>query len=192
MPRVRSWLIPAALVAGLAATPASATIVPPVSFETLVQTADVVFAGDVVQVEPRWVDTGSGRAIVTRVTFRVDRVLKGSPRLQVALDLLGGRVGDTALLVPGVPQFAVGERVIVCARDGGGQVSPIVGFNQGRFRVTRDPQTGREYVTTHDGWAFATTAELGRARAQVARRAVATMTREAFEDEIRRAAGGAR
>jgi hypothetical protein len=188
MPLLR--VVSSLLALGLVLTPAAAraSVVPPVSFERLVQQADLVFTGDVVLVEPRWVETPTGRAIVTRVTFRVARMLKGEGRPAVTLEFLGGRVGDDALEVSGVPTFEAGQRAVVCARDGQPRVSPIVGFNQGRFRVARDPRTGREHVTTHDGWAFSSVSQLGRARAVTSAVPVAAMPLEAFEAEILRVA----
>ena len=60
-----------------------------------------------------------------------------------------------------MPQFEVGDRDILFVNDAGRPVSPIVGFAFGRFPLRRDVFTGREFVTTYDGRAFASTAEIG-------------------------------
>ena len=91
----------------------------------------------------------------------------------------------------GAPRFQPGDRSVVFARTGGRHISPIVGFNQGRFPVTRDP-AGRLHVITHDGWAFSSVSQLGRERPTVTAAPVATLTLEAFEREIVRTAGLAR
>jgi hypothetical protein len=170
-------------------TPAAEpSVVLPVSFEKLVRSADVVFTGTVVRVDSFRTRTSSGVTIVTRVTFRVERALKGSPPLELTLEFLGGRVGDESLEVSGAPRFRPGDRDVIFARTGVQQISPLVGFNQGRFPVTRDP-AGRRLVTTYDGWAFSSVAELGRERRLVSVSPVATLTLEAFEREILRTLG---
>ncbi len=189
MVHLRALAAASAIIVFAASAPAGASVVPPLGFERLVRTAELVFTGEVVDVNARWVDTPTGRAIVTAVTFRVERMLKGDPRVTVTLDFLGGRIGDLTLDVAGVPRFEIGQRAVICARGAGPHVSPIVGFNQGRFRVTRDPRTGRDHVTTHDGWAFATVGQLGQPRPLASAAPVATMTLESFEREILRAAG---
>lgn len=171
---------------------AAGSVVPPLPLDKLIASADVVFTGTVVRVETAWTGTRTGRAIVTRVTFRVERALKGEPARDLSLEFLGGRVGDDALEIHGAPQFEVGQRTVIFARMRGPEVSPLAGFNQGRFRVNRDPATGRDYVTTYDGSAFASVAEIGPARRDVSPRPVRTMTLDTFEQEIVRLQRGSR
>jgi hypothetical protein len=188
MPR-RRFVAAAVLWVVLALAPAvEPSVVLPVSFEKLVQSADIVFTGTVIRVEPFRTPTSTGVTIVTRVTFRVERALKGSLPLELSLEFLGGRVGDETLEVSGAPRFQPGDRNVIFARTGVRQISPIVGFNQGRFPITRD-SAGRQHVITHDGWAFSSVAQLGRDRALVNATPVATVTLEAFEREIVRTAG---
>jgi hypothetical protein len=181
---VRRRFVAVLFLLATAATAGRASVVPPLSLDKLIESADFVFTGTVLRVEARWTPTQSGRAIVTHVTFGVERTLKGEPVRELSLEFLGGRIGDMALEVSGVPQFEIGQRSVIFARTRELEVSPLAGFNQGRFRVNRDPATGRQYVTTHDGWAFSSVAEIGRERAEVSERPVRTMTLEAFEQEI--------
>jgi hypothetical protein len=178
-------LLPAIVL--LAGT-ARASIVPPVTFDEIVQGSDIVIRGEVVRTDARFVDTPSGRAIITIVTFRIERTLKGRAEGELSLEFLGGQVGEVRLDVAGAPRFTVGERNIICVRAGGRHVSPVVGFNQGRFRVARD-SSGRDYVTTHDGWAFSSVRALGRPRAMVTAAPVQTLALDAFEAEILRTVG---
>jgi hypothetical protein len=85
----------AALVA-LAAVPRAASVVSP-TFDGMVTRARTVFVGQTIDVSPRWVSTGSGRAIVTVVTFKVLRTLKGQLGAQTQLEFLGGTVGEYRL-----------------------------------------------------------------------------------------------
>ena len=82
----RRFVAAAVLSAVLAFVPAAEpSVVAPVSFERLVQSADVVFTGTVLRVEPFRTPTSTGVTIVTRVTFRVERALKGNLPLELSL-----------------------------------------------------------------------------------------------------------
>ena len=67
-------LIGTLLMAGVAR---STTVIPP-TFEALVSSASTIFVGQVIDVRAEWVATRDGRAIKTRVTFKVEDVWKGS------------------------------------------------------------------------------------------------------------------
>ncbi len=99
----------AVVMAALASAPRAASVVAP-TFEGLVTRARTVFVAETVDVSSRWVSTGSGRAIVTVVTFKVLRTLKGELGAQTQLEFLGGTVGEYRLEVPGIPRFRVGDR----------------------------------------------------------------------------------
>jgi hypothetical protein len=166
---------------------ALATVIAPVPFDTLVLSADMVFRGAVAATEARWIDTGNGRAIVTRVTFRVDRMLRGAPQSEVTLEFIGGRIGDRELQVDGVPRFVIGQRDVICARAGNLQVSPVTGFNQGRFPILRDV-AGRDFVTAYDGrpvTSLARTGSQGLISVATAGQSMAT-TLDNLEEEILR------
>lgn len=153
----------AAIVLVLLATNQSgrATTVIPPTFDELVARAATIVRGQVVDVRSEWRDSRSDRTIVTLVTFTVDSVVKGPASIQILLEFMGGTVDDVTLRIAGMPQFRVGDRDILFVSDAGRPVSPIVGFAFGRFPVRRDVFTGREFVTTYDGRAFASTAEIG-------------------------------
>jgi hypothetical protein len=183
----RPRIVPALLSAIVLLTglPLAASVVAPLPFDRLIGSADVVFTGTVVRVEPFWERTSAGPAIVTRVTFRVDRGHKGRMNREINLEFLGGRIGDRELVVSGMPRFEIGQEDVICARTRGPEVSPIVGLNQGRFRVNRD-SAGRRFVTTHEGDAIASVAQIGQPRLLVAPVPTATMPLEQFELEIAR------
>lgn len=128
--------VPAVLVvlATTAAPPfARATTVVAKRFADLCAEADLVFAGNVTAVESGWRD-GSKQAIETRVSFGSITWLRGGPRPTLTLRFAGGSADGLTEEVAGMPRFAVGDRVVLFARDGD-FVSPIVGFHQGVFRV---------------------------------------------------------
>ncbi len=171
------------LMVALTAGRAGGTVVPAMSFDAMLGAADTIFRGEVVSTLPAFVDSREGRAIRTLVVFRVDRMLKGAPAAQIALEFLGGTIGAQTFAVAGVPRFRVGERAVLFVRRQGTFVSPIVGFYQGRFPIQRNLDTGADVVTTHDGLAFASVTDLGAMR-QVGPM-VRTIGLEAFERVVR-------
>src|SRR5262249_9937568 len=78
--------------------------------------------------------------------------LKGGPRGRVVVETPGGRVGDLAMVASGAPVFRKGERLVLFLEPSGEASSPggrrhgVVGWNQGRMSVRRDPRTGRDVV----------------------------------------------
>jgi hypothetical protein len=145
---------------GLSRTAAPTSVVAP-TFDELVARAESVFVGRVVALRSTWVDSRAGRAIVTDVTFAIERTVKGPVYAERSLEFLGGTVGDDTLRVSGMPEFHVGDRDVLFVADTGRPVSPLVGFMYGRFRVLRDSRTGIEVVRTHDGRPLAGVDEVG-------------------------------
>ena len=131
----------------------------------MVTRAQAVFVGQTLDVHSRWVSTSSGRAIVTVVTFKVIRTLKGELGGQTQLEFLGGTVGDYRLEVPGIPRFRVGDEDVLFVDERGQPVSPVVGFMHGRFRVLEEPGTGRRSVARHDFEPLARVADIGASHA---------------------------
>ncbi len=123
------------------------------NFSRTIAYAGVIFAGTVSSV---YVEMHSSpRYPLTRVTFRDLRLVKGKIRGQDSLQitLWGGSDGTYLYVVPGQPEFRVGERCVVMADSDLGAEStshvPIIGMNRGLFYVFSD-STGRPCV--HD-WA---------------------------------------
>src|SRR5687768_16807960 len=126
-------LICTLMVAGVAG---STTVVPP-SFEALVSGADTIFVGEAIGQRAIWVNTRTGRAIRTQVTFKVEDVWKGAVGPVTQLDFLGGTIGGTTMEVLGMPAFSVGQRSVLFVAASR-RASPLVGFMHGRLRIERD------------------------------------------------------
>ena len=139
-------LICTLLMAGVAS---STTVIPP-TFETLVSSANTIFVGEVMDVRSEWISTRDGRAIITKVTFKVEDVWKGAAGAVTQLEFLGGTVGETTMEVVGMPAFREGQRSVLFVSGDAKAVSPLVGFWHGRMRVERDPY-GVDRVRTYDG-----------------------------------------
>jgi len=168
----------------LTAASAHSTSVLPPTFDELVARADEVILARVVARESSWVTSRSGQAIVTDVTFAVERTLKGEPRIQRTLEFLGGTVGDVSLTVAGIPDFQVNDRDVLFVRDTGRPASPLVGFSYGRFRVVRDATFGTDIIRTFDGRPLASLDDVGNTRPPAFLKPARVLSLDEFLSEI--------
>jgi hypothetical protein len=153
------FLLVCVATGGFVFLPARAAVVPWLSLEEMTARAEVIVLGKVEQATGVWSE--DGRIIVTRVTASVERSIKGGPRVRVALEVSGGRVGDQRMVASGAPIFRVGERVILFLEPAGERAAEpidgplrVVGWNLGKMDVRRDARTGRDLV--HPGAGGAT------------------------------------
>ena len=153
-------LLPLSLICTLvfAGAASSTTVIPP-TFDALVANAATIFVGEVIGQRAIWVSTPQGRAIRTQVMFKVEDVWKGAAGPVTQLEFLGGTIGETRMEVTGMPAFTAGQRGVLFVAPTR-QVSPLVGFMHGRFRVERD-HAGVDRVRTHDGRSLGHVNEIG-------------------------------
>lgn len=177
----RLLLLATALSLG-SARPASATVTLPMRFEALVGGASAIFRGEVVDVRSEWRQLRGDSVIVTVVRFKVERVLKGSVSPTQTLELLGGVVGESAMAVPGMPRFMVGDRDLLCV-ERSGALFPVLGGSQGRFRIITD-RSGQDRVVFSDGRPVGAVTQIGRAAVVVSATPIAPMTLSGFESTI--------
>jgi len=126
----------------------AATSYEAVTFNDLVERADVIFVGQVVDVRPYPLQVRGETVLKTRVTFSVADPLWGTSSLVEVLDFIGGEWNGVGMRVADMPTFAVGDRRVVFARRDR-SINPIVGFTQGLLRIERD-STGIDRVFTSD------------------------------------------
>lgn len=128
-------------------------------FDDRLLAAEVVFEGTIESV--RFVES-QGEAVPgalpmpgvphTFVTYRVERVFKGRVRGEtVTLRFFGGldATGDELLMASNAPTLDEGDHDIVLIAGNGASDCPIVGCNQGRFRVVGESvydDDGRDLV----------------------------------------------
>jgi hypothetical protein len=105
--------------------------------------AAMIFVGRCESVTCHWNHDRS--QIQTANRFRVLRVLKGASLATITLEELGGTVGDTLMVVPEVPRYAVGEEVLLFVHRTPLGRWETFGAGQGRFRLAYDTQ-GRPRV----------------------------------------------
>jgi hypothetical protein len=125
---------------------ARATSVTEFTFTDLVAQADVIAVGTVTEIREQWDE--EKKTPLTLVTFTNLTVVKGSPGSSFTLEFLGGKMPNGLVMtIPGVPQFAVGEKAVVFCAGNGRDFCPLVGIWQGVLRVVTDPQRGVETVS---------------------------------------------
>jgi len=140
-----------------------ASSVIPLTFDEIAERAHAIALVETVSVRPDWRTHPQGTHIVTVVTFKLERGLKGQLAQQFEVEFLGGRIGSVGMEVDGMPQFTAGDHDVLFLSKNLRSVAPIVGLYQGRFRVTGDRAKGTDQVLTHDGRPF-TVATAGPAR----------------------------
>jgi hypothetical protein len=117
-----------------------ATTVRQLDLPDLVQQAEIIADVTVTAVESYWASPVGGNAIHTHVTFSLNAPpIKGQVTSPFVLDFLGGLVGNRKMRIPGMPEFQVGDRLILFSYGPDKTfVSPLIGFDQGALRVVRD------------------------------------------------------
>lgn len=127
----------------------------------LASASRLVVVGRVSGVETRW--DAAVQAIYTYVTVAVTDRLKGADTPAVlVLKQLGGQVGAVGLQIEGQAAFAPGENVLlfltVRPRDA---TLYTVGLGAGKWLVSGDPGTGRQFAVPPSGNAVVDLGELG-------------------------------
>lgn len=129
----------------------SGTTLERMPLERMTRVAQVILRARCVSNLTRW----DGGEIWTFTTFEVAETWKGAATEQVTVRLLGGTVGSLTSTVSGVPRFRTGEEVILFLEPTARGDFTVVSWQQGTFRVGRDPRSGAEIVT-QDTAAFET------------------------------------
>lgn len=129
----------------LAAMPARAVTVVPLSFEELVRQSSTVIYARVVEVRGQWSD--DRRRIDSLVTVDVIKGLKGSAASTLTVTVPGGQIGRYLNLLPGAPSFARGDLAVLFLTARGARLPVTTGFTQGIYRVRTDSASGAALVT---------------------------------------------
>ncbi len=137
-------------LAMLASSTFAMSVRPP-QFDELVQKAEAIVRGEVVAVSSEWRGSGSSRRIITLVRISVERCLLGGSPRTLELEFLGGRVGEDYLLVPGQPEFRLGEKSLLFIAGNGQRMCPLVHAMHGRLRIVAAETGGGQFVAREDG-----------------------------------------
>jgi hypothetical protein len=148
----RKAIVAMALLAPVVwALPADA-MVPAMTLDEIADASQTIVRGNVVSLVPHWNEAHT--TIYTTVTIEPLEYMKGEQGGgQVVFDVPGGIVGDLGLAVSDVPEFKVGEDVVVFLRP---EYFQIVGWRQGK-------------LTVRDGMVRGADMSLARFRAHIAR-----------------------
>jgi len=122
-----------AVVIGVVAGPARATVTTPLDLRDLVSSAETVVYGRVVHT--RALDTRTGA--VTVVTVGMTAYLKGEGGRTIDFQVPGGQVGRYRTVVVGAPVVEVGDEAVVFLTEARAGRPAVVGFSQGFVRVVR-------------------------------------------------------
>ena len=128
---------------------ALATQVVPLTLEQMVRGSSDIVVASVLSAESRWGDA-SKRWMLTDYTIEVEQVVLGNVLAggRVKVTFWGGTIGGEIQRIAGMQLPAVGERHVLMLEPGWAKAngSPIVGLDQGLFRIRRDSASGREIV----------------------------------------------
>lgn len=112
------------------------------SFDRLIDEADVIVKGRVEEVKTR--QASDRRFVTTVVTVSVVSQFKGAEVSSITIDQPGGSMGDVVQGVPGLPEFSAGEDVIVFLKRQRSGAYSIVGGKQGKFSAKTQPGSNQE------------------------------------------------
>lgn len=118
------------------ASVASATVLLPADFTTIVTGSPIIVHGRVVDV--RSFMSGPRRTIESVVTLSVIDTLKGVPARTVLFRVPNGQVGRYRRVVVGAPEFEEGDEVVVFLQAHAPAIPTVFGLSQGVYRVVRD------------------------------------------------------
>jgi hypothetical protein len=111
--------------------------------EEVIQRSGLIFVGAVLEKNARWNDKGN--LIVTDYVFRVDEVLFGQHAdKKITLTFAGGQLPEEGQSVSDVPEFQVGDVVLLMVEDSTIPLfSPVTGMFQGKFTAGQIPGTAK-------------------------------------------------
>ena len=141
-----------AICLGLSAAPAHALMEIPMTFSDLVERADEIVVGTVLEMTSVERFMGDYERVVTDVSLVDLEVIKGeTDDVEMVVTQLGGQVGDVMEWYPGLPLFEMERRYLVflLRTDDLGLAMPI-GL-QGLFVVETDSLSTAEVVTSASG-----------------------------------------
>ena len=143
------FIVVAALTLCVCAAVSASSSVLAVSLKQLSHSAELVFEGEVIDVNSSF--SQDGTSIHTYVRFRVVEVVKGAySQSEITLRFLGGTVGEISLDVSDSTLPQQGERGIYFVESlNRFQVNPFYGMDQGHFLIFE--HAGQRVMATRNG-----------------------------------------
>lgn len=110
--------------------------------------AEAVVVGKVTAARAQWDDKKT--KIITLTTVAIAETVKGDLKGEVVVRTLGGEVDGLAQLVPGMPQFAKDEEVVLFLKSEN-KAWHVVGLGQGKYNVLREKDKDPVVVNALNG-----------------------------------------
>jgi hypothetical protein len=132
------------LLAVSSSAPLDATLAVPAEIGTLVDDAQVIVHGRVVQLRGRAGSDGLG--IETLVTVQAASYLKGDLGREFTFVARGGQLGRYRSIVSGAPRFVEGQEVVLFLGARPPAIPHLIRLGQGAFRVSVDGRTGARTI----------------------------------------------
>jgi hypothetical protein len=113
--------------------------VPTMTISEMTEASDTIVHGEVLSLVPHWDEQGG--MIYTTVTVAPIGYMKGVPGGgEIEFEMPGGVVGEVGLAVCDVPEFKVGEEVVLFLRA---EYFQVVGWRQGKLNVVDGMVSGQ-------------------------------------------------
>ncbi len=154
--KMKNWILRgllgiAILLSGMAEYLYATTLVS-YTFEEAVTKAQDIFEGEV---DSQYSELSEdGNTIYTYVTFSRLETIKGQNTEPTrTLRFEGGCVADDCILIPEMPSFDIGEKVILFVKGNiaDSTICPLMEWSEGKFRVEVDPGSGSELIRNGRG-----------------------------------------
>ncbi|MHC5110234.1 MAG: hypothetical protein ACYTHJ_10190 [Planctomycetota bacterium] len=134
-----------------------ATTIIKMSLDSLADHAVVAVTGTITQVETYWAQ--GPRRIESRITLGNIEYLKQTSRApadQLEFTVPGGTMGTMQMRIAGSPEFAIGQRWFLMLQSTY-KTHPVIGLNQGAFRLQADDQGVMRVADSYDNPVIAIT-----------------------------------
>ena len=125
-----------------------ASVIIRMPFDQVVKGAELIIEGEILTKETR-LSPISGRPF-TYFKIAIIDVIKGDyPNPTIEIGYMGGQIGELTLKVSDMRMPDIGEwGVYFIETLSQQQVHPLIGWQQGHYRVIKNPQTGQERVVS--------------------------------------------
>lgn len=128
-----------------------------IPIEQMPDMADFVIMGTVIDSSSRWDEKGV--MIYTDYTIQVEENISGVSSPQIVMSFAGGSVDGKTIFVTDTPVLEVGARYILFGYDAHKYSVPVVGHEQGVFRVVHDKVKEQDFVVDYNWYQLEITQE---------------------------------
>jgi hypothetical protein len=128
-----------------------------IPIENLPAMADFIVIGTVIDSTSRWNDKGI--MIFTDYTIEVEEDILSNVPPTIKMSFAGGTVGAKSIIVTHTPLLKIGEKYLLFGYDHANYSVPVVGHEQGIFRVVQDRIKQAAFIVDYNGYQLEMTRE---------------------------------